>query len=88
MATMTVSLPDPLKDWIEERVAAEDFASASDYLRELVRRDRQRQDRDERLDALRNRIAESFGGGRGSRSVGEIFAEAEAEARRRGTWRE
>lgn len=36
MATMTVSLPDPMKDWIEEQIRRGEYASASDYVRDLV----------------------------------------------------
>ena len=34
MATMTVSLPDPMKDWIEAQIALGDYASVSDYVRD------------------------------------------------------
>ncbi|HEY6434263.1 MAG TPA: type II toxin-antitoxin system ParD family antitoxin [Acetobacteraceae bacterium] len=37
MATMTVSLPDPMKDWIEAQIGRGEYASASDYVRDLVR---------------------------------------------------
>ena len=39
MAQMNVSIPDKLKAWVESRVADGSFASSSDYLRDLVRRD-------------------------------------------------
>ena len=45
MATMTVSLPDPMKDWIEAQIRQGDYASVSDYVRDLVRRDRDRRER-------------------------------------------
>lgn len=38
-ATMTVSLPKPLRGFVAERVAAGGFGSVSDYIRELIRRD-------------------------------------------------
>lgn len=89
MATMTVSLPDPLKDWIEERVAAGDFASASDYVRELVRRDRQRQDVEGKGvpmtdDELRALIADALESGPSKRSVGDIRSEGRRIALARG----
>lgn len=37
MATLNVSLPDQLRVWITEQVAEERYASASDYLRDLIR---------------------------------------------------
>lgn len=39
MATMNVSLPDALKKHVEDRVASGDYASASDFVRDLVRKD-------------------------------------------------
>ncbi len=39
MAQMNISIPDKLKAWVESRVADGSFASSSDYLRDLVRRD-------------------------------------------------
>ena len=39
MATMNISLPDKMKEWVEEQVATGRYANASDYMRDLVRRD-------------------------------------------------
>ena len=91
MATMTVSLPDPMKEWIERQVATGDYASASDYVRDLVRQDHARREREERrltLDELRALIAESVASGPSDKSVADIFADAQRVARERGTWRE
>lgn len=81
MATMTVSLPDPMKDWIEAQIRAGEYASSSDYVRDLVRRDREQKDR---LNALRKMIDEAEASGISPRTVEEIFAEARATARNRG----
>lgn len=37
---VTIALPPGLKDWVETRLAAGDYADVSDYLRDLLRRDR------------------------------------------------
>jgi antitoxin ParD1/3/4 len=42
MQTMTISLPDPLKQFVEEQVAAGGYSSPSEYIRELVRSDQKR----------------------------------------------
>jgi len=42
MATMNVSLPDPMKSWIEEQTREGNFSNASDYVRHLIRRDQAR----------------------------------------------
>jgi antitoxin ParD1/3/4 len=43
MATMNVSLPDPMKDWVESRTHDGRFSNASDYVRHLIRKDQERQ---------------------------------------------
>jgi antitoxin ParD1/3/4 len=39
MATMNISLPDALKDWVDSRVESGKFSTASDYMRDLIRSD-------------------------------------------------
>ncbi len=43
MATMNVSLPDPMKDWVERQARTGRYSNASDYVRDLIRRDQERQ---------------------------------------------
>jgi antitoxin ParD1/3/4 len=38
--TMSISLPEALKDYIKKRVAEGDFSNASDYVRHLLRDER------------------------------------------------
>lgn len=40
MATMNISLPDTLRDYVQERIESGQYASISDYVRDLIRRDR------------------------------------------------
>lgn len=42
MATMNVSLPDKMKQWVEDQVQTGRYGNASDYVRDLVRRDQER----------------------------------------------
>jgi len=42
MGTMNISLPDPLRDFVEERVAEGGYGTSSEYVRELIRRDKDR----------------------------------------------
>jgi antitoxin ParD1/3/4 len=42
MATMNVSLPDPMKTWIDARLKDGSFSNTSDYVRHLIRRDQER----------------------------------------------
>jgi antitoxin ParD1/3/4 len=84
MATMTVSLPDSMKDWIEAQIRHGDYATVSDYVRDLVRRDRARREQELTMDELRNKLAASKESGISSRTVDEIFAEAQEIAWARG----
>jgi antitoxin ParD1/3/4 len=42
MGTMNISLPDPMKSWVEEQAKSGRYANFSDYVRDLIRRDRAR----------------------------------------------
>ena len=42
MVTINVSLPDSLKQFVDEQVSARGFGTASEYVRELIRHDRDR----------------------------------------------
>lgn len=41
---MNVSLPDELKDFVDHRVDQSGYGSTSEYVRDLIRRDRERQE--------------------------------------------
>lgn len=43
MSTMNISLPDALKAFVDEQVADRGFGTSSEYVRELIRRDQDRQ---------------------------------------------
>lgn len=43
MASMNVSLPEPMKDWVETRLSEGAFSNTSDYVRHLIRQDQERQ---------------------------------------------
>ena len=50
MTTMNISLPDEMKAFVESRMADEGYASASEYLRALIR-DAQRRQAKQELEA-------------------------------------
>lgn len=62
MASMHISLPDNLKAWAESRIAAGQYDTASDYVRDLMRRD---QARSQAIVELKQLIAEGFESGPG-----------------------
>ena len=49
MKSMNISLPDSMKDWVEAQVDGGNYASASDYVRDLIRKDREHRGRREAL---------------------------------------
>ena len=42
MGTMNISLPDRMKSWVEEQARSGRYANSSDYVRDLIRRDKVR----------------------------------------------
>jgi antitoxin ParD1/3/4 len=88
MATMTISLPDPMKEWIEAQISKGDYASTSDYVRDLVRRDRSRRDQELTIEDLRQIVLDSRSSEPGKQRVDEIFENAERLAKARGIVRD
>lgn len=43
MSTMNISLPDTLKSFVDEQVTERGFGTSSEYVRELIRKDQDRQ---------------------------------------------
>jgi antitoxin ParD1/3/4 len=56
MQTMNISLPDPMKEYVEERVSAGAYSSASEYVRELVRADQKRHAKEQLEQILLNAV--------------------------------
>ncbi len=76
MATMNVSLPDPMKDWVEQQAKGGRYSNASDYVRDLIRRD---QERGEKIDRMQQFVTEGLESGSGDRSMSEIRESARAQ---------
>ena len=77
MATMTVSLPEQMKEWIEGLARTGEYSTTSDYVRDLVRRDKERRGQELTLDELRQIVADAKVSGTSSRSVEDIYQEAQ-----------
>ena len=43
MSTMNISLPQRLKSFVDEQVSSRGYGTSSEYVRELIRRDQDRQ---------------------------------------------
>ncbi|MFC0632927.1 type II toxin-antitoxin system ParD family antitoxin [Brevundimonas balnearis] len=79
MATMNISLPDQMKAWVEAQSADGRYANASDYVRDLIRRDQVRADKIAQMQRL---IDEGRASGISDRTPRQIFEEAKAEFER------
>ena len=60
MASMNISLPDPMRKWVTSQVEGGRYANHSDYVRDLIRRD---QARAEKLEAMQAAISKGFASG-------------------------
>jgi antitoxin ParD1/3/4 len=77
MATMNISVPDPMKDWVQAQIDSGQYANASDYLRDLIRRDQAKRDR---LVALQQAITEGLESGISPKSMQDVLQEARRRA--------
>ncbi len=70
MATMNISLPELMKNWVEESVQSGRYANSSDYVRDLIRRDK---DRDIAVTQMQEMIAEGIESGVSDLSVDDVW---------------
>ena len=77
MATMNVSLPDPMKDWVEAQTRTGRYSNAGDYVRDLIRRD---QERAEKVAHMQLLVTEGLESGTSDQSMGDIAQAARREA--------
>ncbi|MFK7958292.1 MAG: type II toxin-antitoxin system ParD family antitoxin [Lysobacterales bacterium] len=57
---MNISLPDPMRDWVQSQIENGKYASSSDYVRDLIRKD---QDNRDQLRLLQAAITEGLQSG-------------------------
>lgn len=70
MTTMNVSLPEQMKKWIESRIGSGQYHNASEYVRDLIRKD---QSELQRAQAFRAAIAHGRDSGIDERSFDQII---------------
>jgi len=70
MATMNVSLPDAMKDWVEAQAQSGRYGNASDYVRDLIRHDQARRDKIAHMQTL---VDEALESGISDKSVADIL---------------
>lgn len=74
MATMNISLPDEMKNWVEENVQTGRYSNASDYVRDLIRDDHKK------LEELRAALIEGENSGTSSEFDFEMFIETKKKS--------
>ena len=70
MATMNISLPEPMKRWVEAQAASGRYSNTSDVIRDLIRRE---QEKAEKIANMQRLVDEARAGGVDERSAEEIF---------------
>lgn len=75
MSTMTISLPETMKDWVESLTIAGEYSSSSDYVRDLIRRDKEKRAKLS-LSDLQDIVKEARQSGISEKTVADIFADA------------
>lgn len=81
MATMNISLPEPMKRWIEAQTAGGRYGNASDFVRDLVRREQERRDK---IAAMQVLIDEARASGISTETMADIRARVLASRAARG----
>jgi len=69
MATMNISLPEAMKAWVEKSARFGRYSNSSDYVRDLIRRD---QDREAMIANMQEQVNEGINSGVGHHSMREL----------------
>ena len=76
MATLNISMPKAMREWIDSQIKSGEYANASDYIRDLIRHDQRQRDR------LRLALIEGEKSGISKRSVTDISRNAKRRLKR------
>jgi len=66
---MNISIPDPMKDWVQAQVETGTYANSSDYVRDLIRKDQENRNKQ----AIQKAITEGLESGMSDKSFDEII---------------
>lgn len=77
MASMNISLPSPMRDWVEQQMKSGRYDNASEYMRDLIRHD---QDRASKIAAMQRLVDEAMATEDSDKSLSEIRAIARQQA--------
>ncbi|MBZ2185916.1 MAG: type II toxin-antitoxin system ParD family antitoxin [Bryobacter sp.] len=76
MQTMNISLPDQLKEFVDDQVGSGRYSSVSEYVRDLIRDDEKRKAQ-QKLEAL---LIEGIQGGEATEMTRQDWSDIRAEA--------
>ena len=79
MASMNISVPDAMRDWVQRRIQSGEYASVSDYVRDLIRRDQTAPPRRLGVEDIRRTIEEGRAAG-GTFPAEDVFARIRGQA--------
>ncbi len=74
MTRKTITITEQMDEWVKERIKTGKYGNDSEYFRDLIRND---QNKEDSLDALRALLVEGEVSGISDNSVTEIWDEAE-----------
>ena len=64
MPTMNISLPEPMRDWVQSQIDEGKYAGNSDYVRDLIRKDQARElEKRAKIDAMQAAITKGLKSG-------------------------
>jgi len=76
MTSLNISLPEALRQFVDEKVKSGGYGTASEYIRELIRHAQKQEEEQERLEAL---LLEGLDSGPGIEVTPEFWKELRAE---------
>lgn len=77
MTRHTISLPDPMSQYIDQQVASGLYGNISEYIRDLIRKDQEQ--RQVAISELRNMLDDAEASGVSRLSMSDIRAQARAK---------
>ena len=77
MATMNISLPDKMKEWVEGEVATGSYANASDLVRDIIR---ERQEKAAAIARLQREVDKGIASGISPLTPDQVFERAREKA--------
>jgi antitoxin ParD1/3/4 len=77
----SITFTDTLNNWVQSLIAAGEYTNESEYIRDLVRRDRER---NSEIMLLRKELQKGLDSGISNKTVDDIFEEAIQELKKNG----